>query len=54
MSCTFWIRRKRLAALKQKEAANQAVTVNEAKEKETTEKKPVKKAGAKKNDEGTN
>lgn len=40
MSCTFWLRRKRLAALKQKEAAKEAENVVVAKN-ETTTKEPV-------------
>ena len=47
MSCTFWLRRKKLAAQKQAEAAKQApAPVAET----VAEKKPAKKGGAKKND----
>lgn len=43
MSCSFWIRRKQAAAKKAKEQLAQQVQPE-------AEKKPVKKAGAKKND----
>lgn len=47
MSCTFWLRRKKRAAMKAAEAAKQA-TVSEM--EKVAEKKPAKKGGAKKND----
>ena len=59
MSCTFWLRRKKLAAMKAAEAAKQAtVSETEAVAEQATdteteavaEKKPAKKGGAKKND----
>jgi hypothetical protein len=59
MSCTFWLRRKKLAALKAAEAAKQATdtetekVAEQATDTETekvAEKKPAKKGGAKKND----
>lgn len=51
MSCTFWLRRKKLAAKKKEStpATEQIVSVTEKKE---TTGKPVKRA-VKKNDNGT-
>lgn len=54
MSCTFWLRRKQRAAKLKAEsvAAEKAETTKVVEEKKAvkTAKKPVEKAGAKKND----
>ena len=49
MSCTFWLRRKKLAAMQREQEIANATKPAEA-EKQAAEK-PVKKAGVKKNDE---
>lgn len=55
MSCTFWIRRKRLAAEKAKAEAIETAKETEkisatVADNEKSAKKPAKKGGAKKND----
>lgn len=57
MSCTFWLRRKRLAAQKRNAEAlakaEQAASATKAAEQKAAEK-PVKKAVQKNNDETAN
>lgn len=58
MSCTFWLRRKQLAAQKQKEATQtESTTAKEAVDETSPDKavrKPAKKGGVKNADSGTN
>lgn len=57
MSCTFWNMRRRLKAQKRNEKVIANIAAAQAEEKQAeapkTEKKTVKKGGAKKNDETT-
>lgn len=52
MSCTFWLRRKKLAAM-QREQESASAPVEQVATKPAVAEKPVKKGGVKKNDEAT-
>lgn len=54
MSCTFWNMRRRLRAQKKTDKVIVDIASAQAKEKQETVEKPVKKGGVKKDDNATN